>query len=151
MSMSLIAASQNHSMSASARFSSSANVAMSWRSMNRFSRLFATTSSLGFQITSPMTTGCIASDSRFSRLLHSAWMEPLPADFAKQLLQVIEPGGEGAAAEVIGAAVHLDDARLGIFLELLADRVRSSAKPITEPELRDLLKKSTKYGRPAAS
>ncbi len=78
-------------------------------------------------------------------------MEPLPADFAKQLLQVIEPGGEGAAAEVIGAAVHLDDARLGIFLELLADRVRSSAKPITEPELRELLKKSTKHGRPAAS
>src|SRR5258706_13787027 len=149
MSISLIAASQNHSMSASARFSSSANVAMSWRSMNRFSRLFATTSSLGFQITSPMTTGCIASDSRCH--LHSGWMEPLPADFAKQLLQVIEPGGEGAAAEVIGAAVHLDDARLGIFLELLADRVRSSAAPITEPELRELLKKSTKYGRPAAS
>jgi hypothetical protein len=78
-------------------------------------------------------------------------MEPLPQDFAKQLLQVIEPGGEGAAAEVIGAAIHLDDARLGKFLELLADRVRSSARPITEPELRDLLKKSTRHGRPAAS
>ena len=58
-------------------------------------------------------------------------MEPLPPGFAKQLLQVIEPGGEGAAAEVIGAAIHLDDARLGKFLELLADRVRSSGKPIT--------------------
>jgi len=78
-------------------------------------------------------------------------MEPLPPDFAKQLLQVIEPGGEGAAAEVIGAAIHLDDARLGKFLELLADRVRSSGEPITEPELRDLLKKSTKRERPAAS
>ena len=78
-------------------------------------------------------------------------MEPLPPDFAKQLLQVIEPGGEGAAAEVIGAAIHLDDARLGKFLELLADRVRSSSKPITEPELRDLLKKSTKPERPAGS
>ncbi len=78
-------------------------------------------------------------------------MEPLPPDFAKQLLQVIEPGDEGAAAEVIGAAFHLDDARLGKFLELLADRVRSSAEPITEPELRDLLKKSTKPDRPAAS
>ena len=75
-------------------------------------------------------------------------MEPLPPGFAKQLLQVIEPGDEGAAAEVIGAAIHLDDGRLGKFLELLAERVRSSAKPITEPELRDLLKKSTKTGRP---
>jgi len=78
-------------------------------------------------------------------------MEPLPPDFAKQLLQVIEPGDEGAAAEVIGAAIHMDDARLGKFLELLADRVRTSAKPITEPELRDLLKKSTKPERPAGS
>jgi len=78
-------------------------------------------------------------------------MEPLPPGFAKQLLQVIEPGDEGAAAEVIGAAIHLDDARLGKFLELLADRVRASAKPITEPELRDLLKKSTKPDRPAGS
>ncbi len=78
-------------------------------------------------------------------------MEPLPPDFAKQLLQVIEPGGEGAAAEVIGAAIHMDDARLGKFLELLADRVRSSGKPITEHELRDLLKKSTKPERPAGS
>ena len=78
-------------------------------------------------------------------------MEPLPPDFAKQLLQVIEPGGEGVAAEVIGAAIHMDDARLGKFLELLADRVRSSARPITEPELRDLLKKSSKPDRPAGS
>ena len=78
-------------------------------------------------------------------------MEPLPPGFAKQLLQVIEPGDEGAAAEVIGAAIHLDDARLGKFLELLADRVRASSKPITEPELRDLLKKSTKPDRPAGS
>ena len=78
-------------------------------------------------------------------------MEPLPPDFAKQLLQVIEPGVEGAAAEVFGAAIHLDGARLGKFLELLADRVRSSGKPITEAELRDLLKKSTKPERPAAS
>jgi len=78
-------------------------------------------------------------------------MEPLPPGFAKQLLQVIEPGDEGAAAEVIGAAIHLDDARLGKFLELLADRVRSSARPITEVELRDLLKKSTKPDRQAGS
>ncbi len=78
-------------------------------------------------------------------------MEPLPPDFAKQLLQVIEPGGEGAAAEVIGAAIHLDDVRLGRFLELLADRIRSSSEPITEDELRGLLKTSTQGGRPAVS
>ena len=78
-------------------------------------------------------------------------MEPLPPDFAKQLLQVIEPGDEGAAAEVIGAAIHLDDVRLGRFLELLADRVRASAKPITKLELQSLLKTSTKPERPAAS
>lgn len=77
-------------------------------------------------------------------------MDPLPPDFARQLLQVIEPGDEGAAAEVIGAAIHLDDARLGRFLELLADRVRSSASPITEVELRSLLKTSTKSERPPA-
>ena len=74
-------------------------------------------------------------------------MDPLPPDFAKQLIQVIEPGDEGAAAEVIGAAIHLDDVRLGKFLELLAERVRSSAKPITEVELRGLLN-STKAARP---
>ena len=63
-------------------------------------------------------------------------------------MRVIEPGDEGAAAEVIGTAIHLDDARLGKFLELLADRVRESAKPITEVELRALLKTSTKPERP---
>src|SRR5262245_41164580 len=196
MSMSLIAASQNHSMSSFARSSSSLKVAMSWRSMNRFSRLLATTSSLGFQITSPMTTGCIdrilgsrskpaARDSAIQvaemrvklraareRIAETARasstgaepadlshgrrrsaggfraatlgfqpsrlgrMEPLPPDFAKQLLHVIEPGDEGAAAEVIGAAIHLDDVRLGKFLELLADRIRSSTELITEDELR---------------
>ena len=77
-------------------------------------------------------------------------MDPLPPDFARQLLQVIEPGDEGAAAEVIGAAIHLDDARLGKFLALLADRVRSSARPITQVELRALLKTSTKPERPPA-
>ena len=71
-------------------------------------------------------------------------MEPLPPDFARQLLQVLEPGGEGAAAEVIGAAIHLDDARLGKFLGLLADRIRTSPKLITEGELRELLQASKK-------
>lgn len=78
-------------------------------------------------------------------------MEPLPPGFARQLLQVLEPGDEGAAAEVIGQAIHLDDARLGKFLSLLADRIRSSTKPVTESELRALLRASTKDGRPVGS
>ena len=83
--------------------------------------------------------------------LHSGVMEPLPPGFAKQLLQVLKPGHEGAAAEVIGAAIRLDDARLGKFLGLLADRIHSSSKPITEGELRGLLRESTKGERPAGS
>ena len=78
-------------------------------------------------------------------------MEPLPPGFAKQLLQVLKPGHEGAAAEVISAAIRLDDARLGKFLGLLADRIHSSSKPITEGELRGLLRESTKGERPAGS
>ena len=78
-------------------------------------------------------------------------MEPLPPGFAKQLLQVLEPGDEGAAAEVIGQAIKLDDARLGKFLGLLADRIRSSAKRVTESELRALLRASTAGGRPVGS
>lgn len=78
-------------------------------------------------------------------------MEPLPPGFAKQLLQVLEPGDEGAAAEVIGQAINLDDARLGKFLGLLADRIRSSANRVTESELRALLRASTAGGRPVDS
>src|SRR5437879_2025305 len=59
MSMSLIAASQNHSMSSSARFNSSSKVSMPCRSMNLLSRLRSTTSRLGSHITSPITTGCM--------------------------------------------------------------------------------------------
>ena len=78
-------------------------------------------------------------------------MEPLPPGFAKQLMQVLEPGDEGAAAEVIGQAINLDDARLGKFLSLLTDRIRSSARPVTEGELRALLRASTAGGRPVDS
>ena len=78
-------------------------------------------------------------------------MEPLPPGFAKQLAQVLEPGDEGAAAEVIQAATRLDDARLGKFLELLAERVRSSALPLRQSELRGFLAASIKGKRgPAA-
>jgi hypothetical protein len=78
-------------------------------------------------------------------------MEPLPPHFARQLAQVLEPGQEGAAAEVIEAAIRLDDARLEGFLARLADRIRSSAEPITTAELRLLLQASTGGGRPAVS
>lgn len=74
-------------------------------------------------------------------------MEPLPPGFARQIAQVVAPGDEGAAAEVIEAATRLDDVRLGNFLELLAERVRSSAQPITRAELQDFLRASAKSGR----
>jgi hypothetical protein len=74
-------------------------------------------------------------------------MEPLPPDFARQIVEVLAPGEEGAAAEVIETAINLDDARLGTFLSLLAERVRSSSRAITGAELRDLLRESTRRGR----
>ncbi len=78
-------------------------------------------------------------------------MEPLPPDFARRLAQVLEPGEEGAAAEVIQAAIRLDDARLGNFLALVAERVRSSAQPITAAELQALLRAAAKGEREAGS
>ncbi len=78
-------------------------------------------------------------------------MEPLPADFARQLAEVLEPGAEGAAAQVLQAAIRLDDVRLGHFLELLADRVRSSPRRITPSELRGFLNASREGGRSASS
>lgn len=71
----------------------------------------------------------------------------LPADFARQLAEILEPGEEQAAAEVIQAAVRLDDTRLGTFLEQLAERVRASARPITGAELRAMLRASGRSGR----
>ena len=73
-------------------------------------------------------------------------MEPLPPDFARQLAEVLEPGGEGAAAQVIKAAIRLDDARLSHFLDLLAERIRASHKRITPAELRGFLRASTGAG-----
>jgi hypothetical protein len=78
-------------------------------------------------------------------------MEPLPPDFARHLAEVVKPGDEGVAAEVIEAATHLDDARLESFLSMLAERVRYSSAPITREELRGFLRASTKGGRPAGS
>ena len=78
-------------------------------------------------------------------------MEPLPPDFARQLAEVLEPGAEGAAVQVIQAAIRLDDARLGHFLDLLTERVRSSPRRITTSELRGFLRASSQAGRASAS
>ncbi len=78
-------------------------------------------------------------------------MEPLPPDFARQLAEVLEPGDEGAAAEVLEAAIRLDDVRLGNFLAMLAERVRSSATPINRAELRAFFRASAKGERAAGS
>ena len=45
-------------------------------------------------------------------------MEHLPADFAKAVVRVIEPGEEAAVAEVIEAATLLDDEELRILAEI---------------------------------
>lgn len=78
-------------------------------------------------------------------------MEPLPPDFARQLAEVLEPGEEAAAAQVLEAAIRLDDVRLGHFLDLLAERVRSSPRKITPGELRGFLRASSQAGRSASS
>lgn len=78
-------------------------------------------------------------------------MEPLPPDFARHLAEVLEPGDEAAAAEVIQMAIRLDDERLRIFLDLLSERVRSSADPIREAELRQFLQASRRHGRTGAA
>ncbi len=78
-------------------------------------------------------------------------MEPLPPEFARQLAEVLEPGSEGAAAQVISAAIRMDDERLGHFLALLTERVRSSPRRITPSELRGFLRASSQAGRAASS
>jgi hypothetical protein len=78
-------------------------------------------------------------------------LPPLPPDFARQLAEVVEPGDEGAAAEVIQAAMRLDDVRLGNFLALVAERVRSSAKRINREELQGFLRAAAKGEREAGS
>jgi hypothetical protein len=76
-------------------------------------------------------------------------MDPLPPDFARQLAEVLKPGDEGAAAQVIEAAIRLDDERLGNFLAMLAERVRSSARPINRAELQAFFRASAKGERAA--
>lgn len=78
-------------------------------------------------------------------------MDPLPPDFARHLVEVLQPGDEGAAAEVIEAATRLDDVRLGHFLAILAERVRSSSRPINRDELRAFFRESSKTEDAAGS
>jgi hypothetical protein len=71
-------------------------------------------------------------------------MDHLPPDFADDLAQVLEPSHREAAAGIVEAASKLDDDGLRKFLELLAQRVRESAAPVTHGELQDFLSASTR-------
>jgi hypothetical protein len=66
-------------------------------------------------------------------------MQHLPPNFADDLAQVLEPSHRGAAAGIIEAAAALDDEGLRTFLELFAQRVRASGRPITQGELQHFL------------
>jgi hypothetical protein len=74
-------------------------------------------------------------------------MNHLPADFADELAQVLDPADRGAAAGIIKAANELDDEGLRTFLELFAQRVRESAVPITHAELKGFLLASKRSRR----
>jgi len=69
-------------------------------------------------------------------------MGELPEGFADDLARVLEPSQTRAAAEIIAAAVLLDDVGLARFLRLFAARVRTSAVPITSDELREFLQRA---------
>lgn len=78
-------------------------------------------------------------------------MEHLPADFAKAVVRVVEPGKEAAVAKVIEAATLLDDEELRIFLEKFARRIRASPKPVTPQELVQFLHEVTSGGQSSAT
>lgn len=78
-------------------------------------------------------------------------MEHLPADFAKAIFRVIEPGKEAAVAEVIEAATLLDDEQLRIFLEKFARRIRASPKPVSPQELDQFLHEVMSGGQSSAT
>jgi hypothetical protein len=71
-------------------------------------------------------------------------MQHLPPNFADDLAQVLEPSHRDAAAGIIEAATALDDEGLRTFLELFAQRVRASGRPITQDELQRFLTASKK-------
>lgn len=74
-------------------------------------------------------------------------MQHLPPDFADNLAQVLEPSDRSAAAGIIETATSLDDEGLRTFLDLFAQRVRTSGRPITQSELRRFLTTSRKTSR----
>jgi hypothetical protein len=74
-------------------------------------------------------------------------MQHLPPNFADDLARVLEPSHRGAAAGIIKAATALDDEGLRTFLELFAQRVRASGRPITQGELQRFLAASKKSPR----
>jgi hypothetical protein len=67
-------------------------------------------------------------------------MDQLPADFAKLVARVVEPGHEMEVAKIIETATRLDDEGLRIFLEKFAGRVRSSPVLVTHEELLQFLR-----------
>jgi hypothetical protein len=69
-------------------------------------------------------------------------MDGLPDGFADTLTRVIEPSHRDAAAEIIEAATMLDDVGLRRFLQLFAQRVRSSDAPVRADELRRFLQQA---------
>jgi len=77
-------------------------------------------------------------------------MDQLPADFAKTLARVLEPGHEKRVAQIIEAATLLDDEGLQLFLERFAARVRESPRPIKPEELIQFLRLS-KTGGPSSA
>jgi hypothetical protein len=74
-------------------------------------------------------------------------MQHLPPNFAHDLAQVLEPSHRDAAAGIIEAATALDNEGLRTFLELFAQRVRASGRPITQGELQRFLAASKKSPR----
>ncbi|HUY72914.1 MAG TPA: hypothetical protein VMW11_00210 [Candidatus Dormibacteraeota bacterium] len=75
-------------------------------------------------------------------------MSALPDEFAEMLAHVLEPGHHEVAAEIIEAAMMLDDEGLRIFLQLFARRVRSSGAPVRDDELRTFLQRAAGAGAP---
>ncbi len=55
------------------------------------------------------------------------------------MVRVLAPGEADQAAELILEAAALDDESLGTFLHAFAERVETSAEPVTAAELRALL------------
>ena len=84
-----------------------------------------------------MTSTLIPENARWPPTLDL--VEVLPPGFAETLATVLESGHQEAAARIITAAAGLDDAGLQLFLELFAERVRESSKPISESELERFL------------